>query len=93
MENKIKDYLDTLVLTPFITYQISGNRADQIFCITFFSNADKEVEPIANTLVSAWDKEEDWKFKLRDMYMECIAIVTNDTSLLKDRNEEWGGLE
>lgn len=85
MEQQIKDYIDSLVITPMITCEVSGNRADQIFCISFFSKDEREICPLSSILVSSWDKEEDWKFKIRDAYMQCIALVTGDSQLLRDR--------
>ena len=88
MEQKIQDYIDSLVLTPIVRCQLSGNRADEIYCVSFFSSDEREVTPLAEILVSSWDKEEEWKYKIRDTYMQCIAIVTGDSSLLRDRYEE-----
>lgn len=82
MKERIIAYLDSLILTPMITYRVGENKADQIFCITYY---DDGPEPLTSFLISSWDKEEDWKFKLRDAYIQCIAIVTGDTSILRDR--------
>lgn len=93
MEQKIKDYIDSLVLTPLITCKVSGNRADGIYCVSFFSNEEREIVPLSEILVSSWDKEDDWKFKIRDAYMQCIALATGDTQILRDRYKadcgEW----
>ena len=92
MENKIKQYLDSLVCTDIIIYKLGGNAADQIYCVDFYSNPSWKIctnkepaRPITSILVSAWDKDEDWKFKLRDAYMQSLVYATSDPQILIDR--------
>lgn len=87
MKDTITRYLDSLVLTPMIRYTVTENSVDQIYCVTYY----KDHVPITSILVSSWDKEDEWKFKVRDAYMECIALVTGDTQILRDRYLEDPG--
>lgn len=97
MKDMLKTYLESLVHDPkIVNYKIGSCEADQIYCIEFYSNPtfysvrfckDPSI-PVTSILVSSWDNEEEWKFKIRDAYMESIALVTGDTQILRDRYKE-----
>lgn len=82
MKDQIKQYIESLFRTSIVSYKIRESDADQIYCVTYY-NRDKI--PLTMFLISSWDNEEEWKFKIRDAYMECLAIVTGDTQVLRDR--------
>lgn len=97
MINRIKTYLDSLIREPkIVTYKIGCNSADQIYCVDFYSDPNfysvryckDPTIPVSSILVSSWDNEEEWKFKVRDAFMESLAVVTGDTQILRDRYKE-----
>ena len=86
MKEKIQEYFNSLNVGKDLRIYIDSCISDGIYAVRFVATyGSLDGVTLADILLSEYDKEEDWKFEIRDMVMKSLAHIYNDSQILVDR--------